>query len=84
MGDCPPAPNLDTGGSVFMPNGDVICFHQNGIERRAGLPFWADGSGADYALGAMQHGASAEEAIRAAMAWDTRTGGNITVLTRGA
>lgn len=79
-GEYPKPPDDRTGGIIYLPNGDIVVFHQLGVEHRPGLPFWADGSGADYALGAMQAGATAEEAVRAAMVWDTGTGGEIFVL----
>lgn len=63
-------------------NGDLIVFHSMGIEVRPGLPFWADGSGCDYALGAMQMGATAEQAVAVAMIWDQCTGGQINVIRR--
>lgn len=42
---------------------------------------WAMGSGADYALGAMGHGATAREAIRIAARLDTGTGLGIDCVT---
>lgn len=45
-------------------------------------PYFALGSGQDYALGAMHHGASAEEAIAAAIQHDKGTNGGIMVLRR--
>lgn len=80
-GVCPPAPD-GAGGFIVMPNDDLIVFHIDGMERRAGLPFHADGSGADYALGAMQMGADPAQAVAVAAAWDAKTGGDITVLRR--
>lgn len=71
-----------TGGFIVMPNDDLIVFHNEGLERRTGLPFHADGSGADYALGAMQMGATAKEAVLAAVVWDGKSGGEITGLRR--
>lgn len=41
--------------------------------------YFATGSGFQLALGAMAHGASAEDAVRAAMKHDSSTGGRITV-----
>jgi hypothetical protein len=38
---------------------------------------WAWGSGADYALGALAAGATAMEAVRAAIRWDVNSGGDI-------
>lgn len=80
-GDAPKA-DEESGGIIFAPGNTIIVFHRNGVEQREGLPFWADGSGQDYALGAMQVGATAEEAVRAAAAWDHHTGGEIMVLRR--
>lgn len=40
-------------------------------------PFWGWGSGADYALGAMQVGATPMEAVQAAGCWDSGTGGAV-------
>jgi hypothetical protein len=39
--------------------------------------FWAIGSGTKVALGAMEHGASAGEAVRAACRWDVHTRGPV-------
>jgi hypothetical protein len=39
--------------------------------------FYAIGSGGAYAMGAMAHGATAEEAVRTAMRWDPYTGGDV-------
>jgi|DEB19_MinimDraft_2_1074335.scaffolds.fasta_scaffold70073_1 ATP-dependent HslUV protease subunit HslV len=73
-------PEEGSGATIFLPNGDIVVYHINGYELRLGLPFWAEGSGADFAIGAMQVGATAEQAVAAAMAWDHRTGGEIKVL----
>jgi len=47
-------------------------------------PFYALGSGYQVAMGAMEFGATAEEAVRAAIKWDTGSGGDVTVLRLGA
>ena len=44
-------------------------------------PFFAMGSGRDFAMGAMAAGASAEEAVRLAMQLDAFTGGDVMVLS---
>ncbi len=44
------------------------------------LPFWAAGSGADYALGAMAAGKSAAEAVEIACRFDTGSGLGVDVL----
>jgi 20S proteasome alpha/beta subunit len=46
-------------------------------------PFYAIGSGSDYARGAMAMGATAEEAVRIAAEYDTSTGGKIRTRRRG-
>jgi len=46
-----------------------------------GLPFWAAGSGADYALGAMAFGASAAEAVAIASTLDINTGLGVDVIS---
>ena len=43
-------------------------------------PYFAMGSGRDFALGAMAAGASAEEAVRAAIAHDVYSGGEVVTL----
>lgn len=66
---------------IALPDGMLITVTHGGWEwYRA--PFAAIGSGGDYAMGAMQAGASAEEAVRAAMALDTNTGGDVCVVRR--
>lgn len=45
--------------------------------------FYAIGSGRAYAMGAMDHGATAEQAVHTAMKWDPNTGGNVETRTRG-
>lgn len=39
--------------------------------------FWAIGSGADVCMGAMEAGATAEEAVKAAIKWCPRVGGKV-------
>lgn len=68
-------------GFIFRPSGEIVCFEGSGPNTLT-APYWAQGSGRDFALGAMAHGAAAEEAVRAAMRHDVWTGGEITVLRR--
>lgn len=42
--------------------------------------FYAIGSGAAYAIGAMKFGATAEEAVKCAMEFDCYTGGDVTTM----
>lgn len=53
--------------------------HGHPYERKP-EPFFAWGSGADVAIGAMAAGASAEEAVRIAARYDVHTGGEIEVI----
>lgn len=64
-------------GLIF--HGDTILCWQGPGWVRVVAPYFATGSGAEYATGAMAHGATAEEAVRAAMAHDTSTGGEVMV-----
>jgi len=47
------------------------------------MPFYAVGSGRDFALAAMHLGKSAEEAVRVAMQFDLKTGMDIDVAVMG-
>lgn len=73
-------------GNVFVipPEGPAIIWGDGDTPWRETAPFWALGSGEAPALGAMQAGASAEEAVKAAIALDVWSGGEITVLRREA
>lgn len=75
-------PNDATGGTIYLPDDSLVQCHSHGYEYRAGLPFWADGSGADYAMGAMEVGATPEQAVQVAVKWDHHSGGRIVVLDR--
>lgn len=66
-------------GYIFSPCGLILGFsHQGWVRKRA--PFYAVGSGADYCYGAFAMGATAEQAVRAALVHETASGGEITVL----
>lgn len=64
---------------VFAPSGMILTFSNLGWSwRRA--PYYATGSGGDYCYGAMAMGASAEEAVRAALVHETASGGEVQTL----
>lgn len=66
-------------GLIFMPDGEVRLYEPSGwFSMRPA--YYAIGSGKEMALGAMFHGASAEDAVKAAMAHDPYTRGPMTVL----
>lgn len=66
-------------GLVLEPGGKVIRYTNDGVPLEVAPPI-ATGSGMEFAIGAMEAGASAEEAVRIAAKRDTGTGGTITVL----
>jgi hypothetical protein len=76
---------LSEGGNVFIipPTGPTIIWG-NGAPWTETAAQWALGDGEHIALGAMQVGATAVEAVRAAIALNVHTGGDITVLRREA
>lgn len=61
-------------GQVFVANDGL---HFSGP---LDAPYVAIGSGADFAYGAMHHGADAVQAVRAAISHDQHTGGEVRVL----
>lgn len=73
--------DAEASGYIF-PGGDRVVWRYNSVWASHRAPFFAYGSGAEIALGAMLAGASAEEAVKLAAERDTNTGGEITVLKR--
>lgn len=68
-------------GIVFTPDDRILIYDRFGWScQRA--PYYADGSGCDYAYGAMAMGATAEEAVRAALIHETASGGDVQTLHR--
>jgi hypothetical protein len=81
----PPKIPDDSGAFIILPDGTVRIWDPS---EGAGSftihpPFYARGSGREFALGAMHAGATAEEAVRAAIALDPATNGEIMVLSHG-
>lgn len=66
-------------GQIFCPDGLVVSFEPNGVNTYRS-PFTADGSGGMIAMGAMAHGATAEEAVRIACKLDVATREPIVIL----
>lgn len=54
---------------VLTPNGKIELWNQDGLKSVIDEPFWAIGSGADVCMGAMEYGATAKEAVKAAIKW---------------
>lgn len=59
------------------PDGHAEMCHNKGVLFPVNMPFFAIGSGSDYAMGAMAAGATAEQAIEIASRFDKDTGGGI-------
>lgn len=69
-------------GAIFTPDEVVLLWQDAGWTRHK-VDAWSMGSGGDIALGAMEAGATPEEAVRIAARRDLYTGGETTVLRRG-
>lgn len=64
---------------IIQPDGSVLCF-ENRTWMEFDCPYIAMGSGKDFAYGALHMGASAKQALKAAMAHDPGTGGRMVSL----
>ncbi len=62
---------------LVHPDGKVECYEGARWSRITGAEYAALGNGAPYALGAMAHGASAVQAVRAGMKHDAMSGGRV-------
>lgn len=68
-------PCIDDAQFMMIDAQRRVWIAQNNMDwHRIDVRRWAMGSGADYALGAMDHGASAREAVEVASRLDTGTG----------
>ena len=66
---------------VVMPDGEVLHYegdHKHPMQIKH--EFFAIGSGSDVALGAMEMGASAQEAVKIAIKWDNGCSGKVQVV----
>lgn len=68
-------------GVIIDPDDHVLLWGPHGWERTQN-PTVTMGSGSQFAEGAMAMGATAEQAVRVAMLFDTKSGGEVTVLRR--
>lgn len=62
-----PPPSEDFAGMAIAPDGSLSLFEKDMMAFPVSAPFLAIGSGADLALGAMAHGASAAQAVEIAI-----------------
>jgi len=78
-----PAASIENDDGVnalwLRADGSVWCLDKEAFYQISG-PFFAEGSGRAFAIGAMAAGASAAEAARIACEHDTNCGGAITIL----
>jgi hypothetical protein len=81
MVDASPFEGKEDGNGLVVSPDRVVCFGDSGCWP-INSEFYALGSGYQIAMGAMEHGATAPEAVRAAIKWDTISGGDVTVLRR--
>jgi hypothetical protein len=70
-------------GCLFYPDARVEVFEASG-RMIYHPPYYAFGSGGSEALGALYMGATAEQAVAAAIAHDIYTGGDILTLSHGS
>ncbi len=61
------------GGKVFSMESKLVLMEQ-------GMPFYACGSGRDYAMAAMHLGCDAKKAVQVAAVFDVNTGGEVVEL----
>lgn len=62
---------------VITPEGQIQLWDQRGEPEILDVPFYAIGSGKEFAMGAMAMGASAVEAVRVAIKWCPTVGGHV-------
>jgi hypothetical protein len=75
-------PEGATSTAIVIAGDRLLTFDHHGQDHMPLPAFHAVGTGAPVALGAMQFGASARQAVEAAIALDVYSGGEITVLRR--
>lgn len=78
LGRGPDMPADEGGTIIFIPDEGEATLIENGHESPLpAAPYHAWGAGRDFALGAMHHGASAGEAVAAAIAHCNSCGGDV-------
>ncbi len=77
---------LEVGAFIMPDTGNPYQLVLSNAGRVQQMPIscsFALGSGSDYALGAMEAGASAKDAVKAAIKYDVFSGGRVVVKKRG-
>ena len=64
---------------IVRPGGEVLRMSAGGGLWEVDAPFHTDGSGSDIAMGALEVGATAVQAVEAAIKWDVHCGGPIQI-----
>lgn len=64
---------------VVGPDGMVQQWDERGVWELIKQPFWAIGSGSHVCMGAMEFGATARQAVEAAIKWAPGVGGKVYV-----
>lgn len=77
-----PIPKFKFNMLAISPEGKIQLWDQKGFFEPLKTAFYAVGAGADFAMGAMEVGATAVEGVRAAIKWSPHCGGRITVRKR--
>lgn len=67
---------------AVSPKGKLLLWDQRGHGHPLGTKFFSIGSGSELAMGAMEAGASAVEAVRVAIKWSPSCGGRVIVRRR--
>lgn len=67
-------------GIIVRRSGHIDVHGPRGVFSLSDVEYYAIGSGAPEAFGALFYGASAEDAVRAAITFDPHCGGDVTVL----
>lgn len=62
---------------VVTPSGEIQEWDERGEYSKVSLPFYAIGSGREFALGAMEAGADSVAAVRVAIKWCPTVGGKV-------
>lgn len=62
---------------VITPEEQIQMWDQRGEVEIMHVPFYAIGSGKEYAMGAMEMGATAQQAVAAAIKWCPTVGGKV-------
>lgn len=72
-----PIPTFEFDAMVVTPKAKIQVWDQRGVYEPISAPFFAVGSGSDFCMGAMEMGATAVQAVRAAIKWGPAIRGQV-------